>query len=475
MKTRNLSETDYLAVASREEDHFFDRKGLAISGKKRQKIAVSFANSDGGEFVIGIADAKEETDINNRWQGSEPEAFNGHVQALQEIKPTLNIEYCLLTATGKSGQVLSVTVEKSVDVHKTSSGDVYQRMGAQSLPLSTEQTQQLAFAKGATSFEDYLLPSVSPEEVVDSKELSNFLDRYSPATAPLDFVVGQNLVDRKSYEPRVAGILLFSENPAVLIPRKCSVRIARYTTREDDPERDHLDGTWTLEGPLYILIRETINKVTEVMSEINVWTIQGLKKLAYPAEAIWEIVANAFIHRDYSISDDIQILIFDNRIEVISPGRLPGYVTASNILESRYSRNSKIVRTLARYPDAPNKDLGEGLNTAFQKMKEWKLKPPVIEEEPHAVKVTIPHIPLASATDAILEFLETHQEITNRQAREITGIKSENAVKNEFYKLRDLGKLEMVPEKKGSAAAWRIKQPSAQEVLPLGDNPNGSV
>ena len=411
--------------------------------------------------------SSEVADVNGRWQGAEPEAFNGHIQALQDVKPTLNLEYCLLTATGKEGKVLSVMIEKSAEVHKTSSGEVYQRAGAQSLPLNLEQIQQLAFAKGATSFEDYPLPSVSPEEVVDSNELGNFLNQYSPVTTPLDYVLGQNLVDRKTFEPRVAGVLLFSENPAVLIPRKCSVRIARYTTRDDDPERDHLDQSWTLEGPLYILIKETVAKITEVMTAINVWTTKGLKKLTYPAEAIWEIVANAFIHRDYSISDDIQILIFDNRIEVVSPGRLPGYVTPQNILESRYSRNSKIVRTLARYPDAPNKDLGEGLNTAFQKMKEWKLKPPIIEEEAHAVKVTIPHIPLASATDAILEFLETHEEITNRQAREITGIKSENAVKNEFYKLRDLGKLEMVPDKKGSAAAWRIKQPSSQEVLPL--------
>jgi hypothetical protein len=80
---------------------------------------------------------------------------------------------------------------------------------------------------------------------------------------------------------------------------------------------------------------------------------------------------NAFIHRDYSISDDIQVLLFNDRIEVRSPGRLPGYVRVENILDARYSRNPKIVRTLNWYPNPPNKDLGEGLNTAFQKMKEW--------------------------------------------------------------------------------------------------------
>jgi ATP-dependent DNA helicase RecG len=132
------------------------------------------------------------------------------------------------------------------------------------------------------------------------------------------------------------------------------------------------------------------------MSAVSIWTTSGLRTLQYPPEAIWEIVVNAIIHRDYSISDDVQIRIFDNRVEIISPGKLPGYVSIQNILDARYSRNSKIVRTLARYPSPPNKDLGEGLNTAFQKMKEWRLKAPEIAEEGNYVRVTIPHIPLAA-------------------------------------------------------------------------------
>jgi ATP-dependent DNA helicase RecG len=102
--------------------------------------------------------------------------------------------------------------------------------------------------------------------------------------------------------------------------------------------------------------------------------------------------------------------------------------------------------------------LGEGLNTAFEKMKEWRLKEPMILEDGNYVRVVIPHIPLAAPTEAILEFLQTNETITNRQAREITGIRSENLVKVEFYKLRDEDLLEMVPGLKGPAAAWRLKR-----------------
>nr|WP_295469739.1 ATP-binding protein [Mesorhizobium sp.] len=191
------------------------------------------------------------------------------------------------------------------------------------------------------------------------------------------------------------------------------------------------------------------------MSGISILTPEGLTKVSYPPEAVWEIVVNALIHRDYSIGDDVQILIFQNRIEILSPGRLPGSVTVENILDVRDSRNPKIVKALRRYKDAPNQDLGEGLNTAFDKMKEWRLQPPVFEEIGNYLKVTIGHKPLATPEEAVLDYLSNHVEIRNSIARELTGIRSENQMKEVFYRLRDRGLIEPVPEKKGNASAWR--------------------
>ena len=460
MNRKTLTDDDAAILLTRGEDHFFDRKALMASGRTVQKIAVAFANSDGGEFVVGVADDGEEPIPDKRWNGAaKVEDFNAHIQALSEITPPLPIEFSVLEAPGRNGLVLLVRVEKSSEVHQTADGTVYIRKGAQSLPLKEHQRiVELQFAKGAMSFEDQVLVNTPTEEVSEGAELRRFLLEYSPKSDPLEFALNQNLVDRKTWEPRVAGILLFNDNPAGVLPRKCSVKIARYETREEDPERDHLKSTATLEGPLYPLIHDTVRAVTETMSSVAVWTTAGLKTLQYPPEAVWEIIVNAIIHRDYAISDDVQVRIFDNRIEVISPGKLPAYVSVQNILDARYSRNSKIVRNLARYPSPPNKDLGEGLNTAFQKMKEWRLREPEIVEDGNYVRVTIPHIPLAAPTEAILEFLKNSRTITNRQAREITGIRSENLVKIEFYKLRDEGLLEMVPGLRGPAAAWQRKR-----------------
>lgn len=460
MKEIEITYDEAIEFVTREEDQFYDLKALDVKGAKIQKIAVALANTDGGEFLIGIADASEHSEPCDRWQGATTiEDFNSHIQALLEISPTLPHARTILTCPGLTGKVLLVTVDRSLAVLTTAGKEVYVREGAQSIPIKApERITELAFAKGASSFEDTALANAKAEDVVESAEITRFLASTKPSVPPLDFAVNQQLVNRDTMVPTVAGVLLFGDNPQPLMPNKCAVKIVRYETREDDPERDHLAASYTIEGPLYNLIHATVDKIQEIMSSVKIWTTKGLESVKYPPEAIWEVLVNAIIHRDYSISDDVQVLIFDNRIQVRSPGRLAGTVTVENILDTRFARNSKIVRLLHRYQDPPNRDLGEGLNTAFQKMKDWKLKSPELKVEGNYVVVTLPHTPLAKPTELILEFLESNAEITNRQARDITGIRSENLVKIEFYKLRDEGLLEMVAGKAGPKAAWKLKK-----------------
>lgn len=453
-----VSDAELVQIAGRDESHFFDLKSQAVSGRSLQKVAVAFSNADGGEIVIGIKDKKDGADLDDRWEGSSDiEQMNGHLQALFEVQPPLDIRYEFLKRETGGGYALRVLVEKGSQVCAAADGGIYLRQGAQSLHVKDpDRVQQLNFAKGAVSFEDTLIAELPPEQIVESQELETFLRDYSPKTDPLEFAVNQNLLDYKTWQPRTASALLFHPAPSAVVPRKCAIKVTRYETKEDDPERDHLAAQATIEGPSYRLIHDAVAAVTQIMSGVQVWTTAGLKKLEYPPEAIWETIANAVIHRDYSISDDIQILIFDNRIEIISPGKLPGYVSVENILDARFSRNPKMVRTLNRYKDPPNKDLGEGLNTTFQKMKEFGLKNPTIEEDGNYLKVVLPHSPLAAPTVAIMEFLKTQAQITNRQARDITGIKSENMVKREFYKLRDEGHIEPVPGLRGAKSAWQL-------------------
>jgi ATP-dependent DNA helicase RecG len=114
------------------------------------------------------------------------------------------------------------------------------------------------------------------------------------------------------------------------------------------------------------------------------------------------------------------------------------------------------VRLINKFPDPPNKDVGEGLNTAFEAMKKLRLKEPVIEQREHSVVVNIRHQPLASAQDTVMEYLKRNSEITNMIARDLTGIRSENSMKNVFLALKEREMIEPVPGKEiGPKSAWR--------------------
>ncbi len=459
MKERVVTKKEILDIANREESHFYDNKAFEIKGDKIQKIAVAFANADGGEFIIGIKDKKEELIPENRWQGIEDmESFNFVFQNLTELSPTIphNIEF-LKDENGKFA--LRITIEKSETVHSTANKVVYVRKSAQSLPLKDpKEIQALSYAKGESSYEDTIVNSALAEDIFESKEILDFLNDYSPESDPIDFTVNQNLVDRKTYDPRTAGLLLFSDNPTPLLPKRCGIKINRYETSLEVPERIHLKEQYTVEGSLNEQIKKAAEIITRTMEAVQIMGSQGLEKVKYPPETIWEILVNAVIHRDYSISDDIQVLIFNNRIEIKSPGKLPGYVTIDNILDARFSRNSKIVRVLNKYKNPANKDMGEGLNTAFQRMEEFRLKPPIIIEDGNYIKVIIPHTSLATPEERIMEYLANNPSIKNREARQISGVKSENVMKRHFYDLRDKGLIEPILSLGGTKiVAWKKK------------------
>ncbi|MGN6689837.1 MAG: ATP-binding protein [Sphingopyxis sp.] len=451
-----ISRDQAIALCARPEDQFFDRKSGASKAKTAQKLAVAFGNSEGGEIAFGIKDDSEELSVEKRLAlFSDPEEANDILQALYSINPSLNFRYSFLKVEGEEGYLLRVFVDKSQHVHATADGVTYRRVGASSIPVKDpNEISRMAFGKGAISFENTKIEGASPEVVVDSEQAKFLTESIPEGPDSLAFAVNEGLIDREDWSPTVAGALLLSDHPQGVVPTRCECRIVFYDTREEKPERDHLKLNETVGGPLYPMIHAVVKRVSEVISDISILTTEGLKKVDYPPEAIWEIITNAIIHRDYSIADDVQIFIFQNRIEIISPGTLPAFVNLENILDVRYSRNPKIVRTLRRYPDAPNQDLGEGLNTAYQKMQDRRLKPPIIEIQNNYVKVIIGHTPLASPEEAVMEFLQTNNRITNREAREITGIKSENQMKEVLYRLRDRNIIYLDPDLKGNKAAW---------------------
>lgn len=466
MEMRTITLGEALDLIARNESHFWDFKSRMSSGKVVQKVGCALANADGGEFLVGVEDAKTGSGF-ERWRGfASVEEGNHLMQSLSsDVSPPVpyTAEWLEVDGRGTAGFACLLSIRKSPTVHETADGTVYVRRNAATVKVDAAERVNLALSKGAETYENQELAAYTADELADETELARFLSTLSPKTPPEDFVRKQRLANRDTGRARLSGAILFAESPSAVATKRCAVKVARYETKVEKPDRKHLGGVpVTIEAPAYELIEKTIAEVQRLIEAVSVLKPNGqLERLSYPPEALKEVIVNAVIHRDYNISDDIVIRIFDNRVEVKSPGRLPGHMTLDNLLTDRFSRNPTINRLINKYPDPPNKDIGEGLKTTMRSMAEAKLKPPRFAQEDNYFVVTIEHTPLARPQEIVLQYLTSHEEITNAIARELTGINSENTMKEVFYDLRDTGVIERVPGKAGNKSAWRLLETTA--------------
>jgi ATP-dependent DNA helicase RecG len=445
-----------------EEGQYSEVKSTAITPAKLTHTISAFANTDGGDLYIGVSEQLLGGNSKRRdWSGFvDVEAANGHLQAFSNTFPLgKDFQYEFLRCPNRRGVVLHVQVSRTQGIIRATDGKPYVRAGAQNLPQETpDQLRRLEYAKGVISFEGHPVPAPK-EAVIDSPITKKFIDHVVPKAKPEAWLRKQQLIVNDM--PTVGSLLLFADEPQAVLPKRCGIKVYRYQTQEETGFRDVLTFVpITVEGCLYDQIKKAVEVTISEVEKIKRMGERGLEKVSYPPETLHEIITNAAIHRDYSIADDIHVRIFDNRIEVQSPGRLPAHVTPKNILYERFARNGAIVRLLNKFPNPPNQDVGEGLNTAFEKMRDSGLREPIVIERDSDLLVTILHEPLASAEETILKYLETNETIRNKKAREITFIKDADQMKRILQKMAEKG--EIIPLGKAGGQMYKKKAKESQ-------------
>ena len=439
----DISAQEIKALLNTAEDHFNDFKSKQIAPNKLQETFVAFANADGGNIYIGIEDAASGRE---RISGfNEPEEANAIISTLLEnTNPAVeNVEVEYLR-TPSNGLILHVDIPKSPKVHYTASGDCFIRANAQKLKIKGERITQLSYSKGAEPYEKKAVDIVEVEDILESEYYSDYLRRIGTTQSPRVFLKKQRLLTKKDGEfvPNVGCVLLFDEEPQGCLDTRCAVKVYRLRTTEAEYKREQLqEDPVTIEGPLEEVILNTIAKVKEYVDGASFKDGENLVKLSYPAEALKEILVNAVIHRDYSQKDDVHVKVYDNRIEVQSPGRLPGYMTINNLYEDRFSRNPNLVRLLHKLPNPVNHDIGEGLDTAKNELRKAGLVAPVFEERGNNFVVIVKHQTIASIEDVIINYFKENPtgQLTNKLVRQLSGEDDLQKVKKALQKLWEEG------------------------------------
>jgi ATP-dependent DNA helicase RecG len=428
-----------------------DFKSKLISPSKLQITFVAFANTDGGDIFVGIEDPECDGE---RIQGFENiEAVNGVLDVLlEQTKPAVegvNIEFIDFD---ELGVVLHASIPKSPKVHYTAQEKCYIRVNANNKEIKGERVLSLGYAKDSYQYEKQAVTHVEIDDVIEEKILIDYMTRIESKLDPRKFLQKQRLTEKKDgvLYPNVCCVLLFDEEPQATLDTRCSVKLYRMKTTSREYDRKYLDGMpKTITGSLEQQINNTLSAIDEMLDD-TLYKVDGdYKRRKYPTVAIKEVIVNAIIHRDYSLNDDIHVIIYDDRIEIKSPGRLPGFVTKDNIYDERYSRNPNIVRMLHNLPDPPNHDIGEGLNTVRNELQQVGLVPPLIDETENSVVVTIQHTRIASIEQVVRDLFRENPSrfITNKIIREESGEQNINIVKKALQNLRKVGYIKLKDSK----------------------------
>jgi ATP-dependent DNA helicase RecG len=184
--------------------------------------------------------------------------------------------------------------------------------------------------------------------------------------------------------PTHAGILIFGADPQRWLPDS-SMTVARYTGLQMSDAFIRAD----IHGTLPEQARKAEAFILENVSRgVQLNALQRRDDYLYPVNAIREVIVNALAHRDYSLrGDSIRLLLFADRLECYSPGRLPGHVTINNMFEERFSRNAAIVQVL--FDMGFIERLGYGIKRVIRSVAEAGLPQPTFAETSAGFKVTI--------------------------------------------------------------------------------------
>jgi ATP-dependent DNA helicase RecG len=445
---RSLGQTELSSILSREEDHFFDVKAKDVAPSKLQETFVAFANADGGDIYVGVHDEKHKGDRVSPFQTKEDANSIIHV-LLEQTSPTVEgVSVELLHIKGK-GHVLHLSVPKSPKVHYTAAGECFVRSNAAKVKIKGERVTALAYSKGSVAYERTPVQTVDVAEIAESPTLRDYMSRVKTTLEKTKFLRKQRLLADLNGEehPNVCCALLFDEEPQATLDTRCAIKVYRLRTTESEYRREQLGGApITINGPAESATRKAIDEVGTMLDGATYYEDGKLAPLRYPVDAIHEVIVNAVLHRDYSLNDDIHVRVYDNRIEVQSPGKLPGYMTLDNLYDERFSRNPNLVRMLHNLPKPLNHDIGEGLDTARTELRKAGLVAPSFEHRGSSFVVTLNHQRLASIEDVVIKYFSDHPNgtVTNKQIRELSGEDDINKVKKALQQLRADGKIEPV-------------------------------
>lgn len=356
------------------------------------KTLVAFANADGGELFIGIEDDNSVTGLPHAEDKISSILKAPENYVLKEtpipLKRASIIDY-------RDKKIAYFSVEKgSKYVHLTSKGECFQRKDRESVPTSSEL---IRFEREEETSREYDRQFVDLASITDldlTKIISVSQNNIFKSMSPEKFLQYLELAefDGNKLRLRRAALLLFAKHPTKWHPRN-QIRIFRVKgTEEKTGDNFNVHEVGEISGNSFQINEQSWEMLRPHLTETRFSKDAIFKtQIIYPEAACKEALINAITHRDYSLEGrGIEVKIFDDRLEILSPGKLLSSLTIKNLEELKgvhQSRNAYIARVLREFGYI--RELGEGMKRIFELMQSNDLVKPKLESPNKSFIITL--------------------------------------------------------------------------------------
>ena len=393
---------------------------------------VALANTSGGIVLLGVSPRSGKIHGISNVSAILDEIF----QAALLADPPLILPFPKIQEVNGL-QVIWITVPTGLPHVYSMEGRYLCRQAAQNEPLPPRQLRRLLLERGAVQFEAQIPPGVSLNDLdldqvnkyVDRLQIGNPVDAGSRLDRPVEILFQRGCLRAESGElrPTYAAILLFGCHPQRYLPA-ATILAARFPFTKFGDRYIKQDIAGTLPEQLFkteLFVRDHLRSVVRMRG------LRHRESLEYPFEAIRELLVNAVAHRDYNLQGDcIHLNIFSDRLEVSSPGGLPGPINLNNLLEARFSRNAVIMQVLSDLGFVER--LGYGLERVVNLMVANGLQRPIFEERAGTFKVTLlAELAIESPPREFSEYLAL--DLNPRQQRALNYLAKHKRITNSEY------------------------------------------
>jgi len=358
-----MQTTELIEILARDEDSRHQFKANVTNETSLASEMLAFSNTQGGIIVIGANDDGTISGLTREDMGRLSNLVSN--TASQQVRPPINPITENLSMEG--GLVMLVHIQEGISKpYMDKNGVIWVKSGPDKRKATSREEIQRMYQSAALIHGDEAPSGISVSDINERLFSSFYQTEFEESLAEQDIPLVQllnNLNLAKKDTLNIAGALLFANNVQYRLPAfivKC------VTYPGDDVDEDEYIDSQDISGTL----RQVFDDVQGFVLR-NIRRVQGsqgvnsLGKLAVPKIVFEELIANALIHRDYFVTAPVRLFIFNDRIEIISPGHLPNNLTIENIKNGNSNIRNPILASFATKL-LPYRGLGSGIRRAIK-------------------------------------------------------------------------------------------------------------